>query len=156
MGLVRFCGKQFVLAPAVLPPAVAVALRSGRPSSVRGGVGADGGLLGFAAVGLVAFSPVLAVLSFGLLRQEGWPGRPGSAPSRVDHAWGLTGTPLAAAMFVLAVVDSLAAPAGWHSPAMDILTMGWGIRAGLTELVAFAVALGPLVAGGVLAAMLAR
>lgn len=43
-----------------------------------------------------------------------------------------------------------AAPAGWHSSAMDVLTMGWRIRAGLPELAAFGVALGPLAAGTLL------
>lgn len=90
MGLVRFCGKQFVLAPAVL--ALLWLLLSGQAAPL-----------------LSAAGP--------------WRGR------------GLLG---------------FAAPAGWHSSAMDVLTMGWRIRAGLPELAAFGVALGPLVAGTLL------
>lgn len=137
MGLVRFCGKQFVLAPVIL--ALLWLLLSAQAAPV-----------------LSAAGPWPTAACSGSRRSASspsppcWPGQPGSAPSRVDHAWGLTGTLLAAAMFVLAVVDSLAATAGWHSPAMDILTMGWRICAGLPELAAFAVTLGPLVAGTLL------
>lgn len=150
MGLVRFFGKQFVLTLVIL--ALLWLLLSGQAAPFLSAAGsvAAAGPLGFAAIGLLAFSPVLAVLWFGLLRQEGRPGRPGVAPSRVDHAWDLTGTLLTAAVFLLTVIDSLAAPSGWHRSAMDILTMGGQIHVGLAELAALAVALGPLMAGTLL------
>ena len=162
MGLVRFFGRQFALALVMLALLVLLMTGALAPLLDAAGTVAEGGALGLAAVALVGFLPVLAMLWFGLLKAEGLPGRHSrhsdtqdvepSAPagtssqSRTDQAWEWAGLIVAAAVFLLTTGRSLASPAGWHSSAMHVLN-GWdNTTAGTAELAAVAVMLGPLAA----------
>lgn len=143
MGLVKFYGKQFVLALLIL--GLFLLIRSGHLAPVLTAAGrmAASGLAGFALVTAAVFSPVLLALWFGVLRPEGLPGRPGREPSRQDRAWEALGTAVAFALFILAAMGSLDAPSGWVDSAEALFAMGGLVGVGQREAAAMTIVLGP-------------
>lgn len=146
MGLVKFFGKQFVIA-LVMGGALLLVMTgwAGPLLSVAGSLAA-GGPLGFGVVTLLGFAPILLSLWFGLLHPEGRPGGPAGTETASSKAWDLVGMLTAAGLFILAASRSLSDPSAWHASAMGVLSSGENIDEGLPELAAVAVLLGPLLA----------
>lgn len=148
MGLVKFYGKQLVIALIGLAPLLLLNTYAG--VSVMRAVGrvAESGPFGLAAAALLGFIPPILAMWRDLRRYEGLPGRP--APPLPDGrdliSWLIVA--LTAATFFVATSRYVFEPSKWYEASINTMSLYLGSWApGLTELGAIGTMLGPLTVG---------
>lgn len=148
MGLVRFFGRQFVIAVVVLLLFAALATGAATPVLELAGRVAASGPLGLVVTALVGFLPPIAALWWGPLRHEGLPGRPVRQPSGKEDMLSWAAVVLTAALFIVGGSLALAEPSRWHAAYTATLTRSLGEAApGVAELAAIGTMLAPLLVG---------
>lgn len=148
MGLVKFYGRQFVLAVVVLLLFAALASGVATPVLEFAGRVAASGPLGLTATALVGFLPPIAALWWGPLRYEGLPGSPSQQTDRASDMLSWMAVVVTAALFILGTSLDLAAPSRWHAAYTATLSRHLGgSMHGVAELAAIGTMLAPLLVG---------
>lgn len=148
MGLVKFYGKQLVIALFAL--ALLLLMNTYAGVSVMRSVGrvAESGPIGLTMAALLGFTPPILSMWRNLRRYEGRPGRatPPLPEGRDLISWPILA--LTAAMFLFATSVHVFEPSKWHEASINTLSLHLGSWApGLTELGAISAMLGPLLIG---------